>query len=202
VPNQSDDDEENIGNQIEEIETIISKEVSKDLRDKIVKNFETLTNTDGTQNVNGMWTLKRKIFPKHVKPLPVAKKNLDGRLVTSQQELKELYFGTFKHRIRHRPMKDDLKELEKLEEELCSKRLKLSKMNKSKEWDMEKLKKILSKLKNNKSRDPHGFINEPFKPGVCGARVNNTSFFQAIQYQYNTRTPVLQYNTNLIPMQY
>ena len=25
---------------------------------------------------------------------------------------------------------------------------------------------------------------------------------QAIQYQYNTRTPVLQYNTNVIPMQY
>ena len=25
--------------------------------------------------------------------------------------------------------------------------------------------------------------------------MNNTSFFQAIQYQYNTRTPVLQYNT-------
>ena len=59
VPNQSDNDEENIGNQIEDIETIISKEVSKDLRDKIVKNFETLTNTDGTQNVNGMWTLTK-----------------------------------------------------------------------------------------------------------------------------------------------
>ena len=34
------------------------------------------------------------------------------------------------------------------------------------------------------------------------ARMNNTSFFQAIQYQYNTRAPVLQYNTNIIPMQY
>jgi hypothetical protein len=32
--------------------------------------------------------------------------------------------------------------------------------------------------------------------------MNNTSFFQAIQYQYNTRAPVLQYNTNSIPMQY
>ena len=41
-------------------------------------------------------------------------------------------------------------------------------MNKSKEKDMKKLKKILSKLKNNKSRDPQGFINELFKPGVCG----------------------------------
>ena len=34
------------------------------------------------------------------------------------------------------------------------------------------------------------------------ARMNNTSFFQAIQYQYNTRAPVSQYNTNVIPMKY
>jgi hypothetical protein len=30
------------------------------------------------------------------------------------------------------------------------------------------------------------------------ARINNTSFFQAIKYQYNTRAPVWQYNTNAI----
>ena len=33
------------------------------------------------------------------------------------------------------------------------------------------------------------------------ARINNTGFFQAIQYQYNTRAPVLQYNTIPILMQ-
>jgi hypothetical protein len=30
--------------------------------------------------------------------------------------------------------------------------------------------------------------------------MNNTSFSLAIQYQYNTRSPVLQYNTIPIPM--
>ena len=34
------------------------------------------------------------------------------------------------------------------------------------------------------------------------SRMNNTSFFKAIQYQYNTRARVLQYNNNIIPMQY
>ena len=28
--------------------------------------------------------------------------------------------------------------------------------------------------------------------------MNNTSLFQAMQYQYNNRAPVLQYNTNVI----
>ena len=54
-------------------------------------NFETLADTDGTTNVNGMWNLKKKIFPKHAKPLPEAKKNVEGRLVTAPNELKELY---------------------------------------------------------------------------------------------------------------
>ena len=66
-------------------------------------------------------------------------------------------------------MKDDLKDLENLKEELCKKRLELSKMFKSKAWDLKSLKKILSKPKSNKARDPHGLINDLFKPGVCGS---------------------------------
>jgi hypothetical protein len=38
--------------------------------------------------------------------------------------------------------------------------------------------------------------------GQLDTRMNNTSFFQVIQYQYSTRAPVLQYNTNVIPIQY
>ena len=70
--------------------------------------------TDGTINVNGMWGLKRKIFPKNIKQLPTAKKNFDGRIISSQNELKQLYLNTFQHRLRHRPMTDDLKHLETL----------------------------------------------------------------------------------------
>ena len=98
--NLDEKEEEDISNKLDVVEASISKEVSKDARDKIA----TLSNTDGTTNVNGMWTLKKKLFPKHSNPLPVAKINVDGRLVTSQNELKYLYLETFKHRFRHRPM--------------------------------------------------------------------------------------------------
>ena len=59
-------------------------------------------------------------------------------------------------------------ELKSLKEELCMKRIEVSKQNKSKPWTIEDLIEILSSLKNGKSRDPYGLVNEIFKPGVSG----------------------------------
>ena len=41
-------------------------------------------------------------------------------------------------------------------------------MIKSDGWKMENLSSVLLKLKKDKSRDPHGLVNELFKPGVAG----------------------------------
>ena len=92
---------------------------------------------------------------------------------------------TFKHRLRHRPIKDDLKHLEVLKEELCEKRLKFASMNKSKSWDSAKLHKVLSSLKKNKSRDAHGLINKIFKPGVAGVDLENSllKMFEKIKHE-------------------
>ena len=51
------------------------------------------------------------------------------------------------HRLRHRPIKDDLKQLEILKEELCNKRLEFCKLNKSQEWETEDFLKVLKTLK-------------------------------------------------------
>ena len=40
--------------------------------------------------------------------------------------------------------------------------------NKSPDWTLKDLNKVLKSLKNNKSRDPHGFLNDIFKPGMAG----------------------------------
>ena len=40
--------------------------------------------------------------------------------------------------------------------------------------------KMLSSLKNNKSRDPHGFINELFKPGVGGLDLVKSILFMKL----------------------
>ena len=171
--------------ELTEVEEEISSEVGKDNRDKVMDSFKTLADTDGTININGLWNLKKKVFPKNTKPLPCAKKNVEGRIITSQAELKQLYLDTFIHRLRHRPIKEDLKELQILKEELCELRLNFSKLNISTPWKKEDLVKILSSLKNNKSRDPHGLVNEIFKPGVGGADLVDSmlSLFLSIKKQ-------------------
>ena len=95
-------------------------------------------------------------------------------MITSQNKLKTLYLETFVHRLRSRPMKAELEGLRKLKEELCEERIKLSKLTKSSSWTIEDLRKVLKSLKPNKCRDPHGMINELFKPGVIGKNLETS----------------------------
>ena len=44
----------------------------------------------------------------------------------------------------------------------------MSSLTKSSPWTEKDLDRVLSKLKNDKSRDPHSLIREIFKPGVIG----------------------------------
>ena len=115
-----------------------------------------------------MWNVKKKIFPKIIQAKPTGKKNNAGQIITSPEGLKTLYLETYKHRLRHRPIIEDLKEIKCLKENLFDLRLELAKQNKSKPWDMKKLDKTLLSLKTKKARDPHGLVNDLFKPGVIG----------------------------------
>ena len=55
-----------------------------------------------------------------------------------------------------------------LKEELFNQRIRIAKTRKSKPWTINQLKQVLKHLKSGKSRDPHGLINELFKPEVSG----------------------------------
>ena len=87
------------------------------------------------------------------------------------------------HRLRHRPIRADLAGIKILKDELFHLRIKLSKLNKSQPWCESDLNTVLSSLKKNKSRDPHGLINELFKPGVIGSDLKKSllSFFNKIK---------------------
>ena len=135
---------------------------------KIKDNFDCISGKNGRLNCNGMWNVMKKVFPKNIKPLPVGKKNEVGQIITNPESLKSLYLETYIHRLRHRPIREDYSNLKKLKETLFEIRLKVCKLRKSKPWTEEKLETVLRSLKMNKSRDPHGLINELFKPGVIG----------------------------------
>ena len=147
---------------------MISILTSETNRIKVVNNLKALSNVDGTTNMNGVWKMKKKTFPKNPESLPFAKKDCQGKLVTSQKQLKQLYLDTFIHRLRHRPIKHDFTYLKSIKDELCQKRLKVAEMRKIPQWKPNQLNKVLSKLKDGKSCDPHGLVNKIFKPGVCG----------------------------------
>ena len=154
--------------QLNEMDDIISENCSEFNRKLVVENLETLASHDGLINTNGMWQVKRKFFPKTQSQLSVGKKNLHGHIITNSEELKSLNLETYKHRLRHRPICKDLLKLKELKEMLFERRIRLAKLRKSPQWDLFKLRKVLKNLKNNKARDPHGYVFEIFKPGVIG----------------------------------
>ena len=155
-------------NKVEEIEKKLSELTSKKNRDKVIKNFKTLSGSQGDSFTQGVWTIKKKIFPKHKAALPVAVKNVNGRLMTSKSDIKKIYLETFSFRLRDRPIKEEYKNIKEITEELCQLRLSVTKNNKSENWTMGDLEKTLKQLKKNKSRDPEGLANELFRPDVAG----------------------------------
>ena len=66
----SGENDETTIEELENVEKEITSEISKENRDKVMESFKTLSETDGSININGMWSIKKKVFPKNTKPLP------------------------------------------------------------------------------------------------------------------------------------
>ena len=132
-----------IQNDVTSIEMQLSSLLAENNLMKIKDNLAMLTETDGSSSCSGVWKLTKKLFPKHAKPLPIAKKDLNGRLISSPEELKNLYINTYKHRLRSRPVKPEYQQLRDLKEELCQKRLQLVKMKPYQPWKMQDLEKVI-----------------------------------------------------------
>ena len=100
--------------------------------------------------------------------VPAGKKDTSGNVITNHSGLKELYLKTYIHRLRNRPIKDELKEIKILKDELFDLRMELASRNKSKPWTMDDLEFILKHLKPGKARYPNGWVNELFENEVAG----------------------------------
>ena len=115
-----------------------------------------------------------KLWPKCDNSLPTAKKNHEGRIISAPNELKSLLAKEYKERLRTRPLRPDLKHLKKGKKRIFLMKLKLAESHKSKPWTLSDLDKALGDLKNNKSRDPEGFLNEIFKKNVIGTNLKHS----------------------------
>ena len=68
------EERDNLEIKIEEIEDQISRLSSRESYEKVKDNFGALSGSDGSLCSNGIWKLKKKIFPKKQKSFPVVKK--------------------------------------------------------------------------------------------------------------------------------
>ena len=156
-----------IENEIQRLEDNIS-EISASHNAGVVREaVKKLETTEGNFSQLGMWKLKNLFSPGQDEP-PMAKRDKDGTLITSPFLLKTLYLETYKERLKKRDMKPELLDLFYLKSELWEIKLKELEAIKTENWTEKELDKVLKSLKNNKSRDPQGLVNEIFKPGILG----------------------------------
>ena len=122
---------------------------------------------NGKFSQTGMWKLKNKLIPKDVDP-PMGKYDEFGNLITAPDALKSLYLSHYVKRLEHRVIAD--KYTVNYEKKMTLWKLRLRSLfnERSGDWSIRNLSDALKSLKNNKTRDPNGFINELFKPPIIG----------------------------------
>ena len=91
---------------------LIAEVESKENRDKIIKEFKYLSDNPEKNELQKMWKSLKKICPKFKVSLPCAKRNLKGKIISSQQDIKNKLSAEYKNRLRTRPMRDDLKSVQ------------------------------------------------------------------------------------------
>ena len=153
---------------ISELNHIIADEEAKENREMIMANFKNLSENPENINLQQMWKLCKKMWPKSGTTLPTAKRNHMGKIVTGPKDIRNVLAKEYKDRLRSRPVRPDLKRMKKRKKTIFKMKMKLAEAHPSSEWTMCDLERALENLKNNKSRDSEGLINEIFKKDVIG----------------------------------
>ena len=159
-----------IGKKIQSIEEIISLDCSQENIKKVNEYIRSITNENGGFSQQGMWKLKSKLCPRPTEP-PTAKLNKEGKLETDPQKLLKLYQDTYSERLSHKKMRPEYNNIFQLKNQLWKLRLEQCLESKTMKWTLKDLRTVLKSLKNNKCRDPLGMVNEIFKPGVIGEKM-------------------------------
>ena len=149
-------------NKINEIDQNISQ-LTSERNLKIVREaVKIMENKEGGFSQGGMWKLRNSLVSKCIET-PMAKRDWQGNLITDRNMLRQLYLNTYKERLKNQDIKPELRDLYEMKMELWKLRLAESQNKKTNEWEINDLNHVLKSLKRNKSRDPHGLLNDLFK---------------------------------------
>ena len=153
---------------LEDVEHFLDEHCGEKNAETLKSHMNNIECLDGNFSQLGFWKLKKKLCPQITDP-PMAKIDSNGSLVTAPNMLKNLYVETYKKRLKHRIIKPELNDVYCLKMELLRSRLVLMKSIKTPRWKKKNLDDVLKSLKNNKTMDPLGMVNEIFKEGCIGA---------------------------------
>ena len=184
--------------EVKNVEEELAKSVAKTNFEKVQENLSNLTSSNGSCNTTGIWKAKQNRIPKHTKPLPVAKIDNHGRIVSDPEDLKKLYIDTYTHRLRNRPIRPEYEDLKILKTELFNKRMQVIKMQKYEPWKLENMRVVLKALKKNKSKDPHGLINELFRPENIGSDMEISILLLLNKIKENLTMPDFMQFANIV----
>ena len=114
-----------------------------------------------------MWKVMKRICPTKQPSLPSAKLNHLKKVISAPGELKILLLKEYKERERA-SFPARFNSHTNRRSLILNKKLQRAVNNKTSSWLSGDLFRVLSKLKNNITRDHEGYLNEIFKPDVIG----------------------------------
>ena len=155
-------------NDVELIE-IIENEISMECKEREWQKLNRILGDleDGDTNTN-IWKEMKKAFPTKVKPLPTGVRNIENKVITNPDEKKVVILEHFKHRMRERPVKQEVEDIIHVKKNLFENRLKLAKGVRSPAFTLNELENTLKNLKSGNSRDPEHLITDIFKEDAMG----------------------------------
>ena len=169
-----------------------------EINHKLIKeNFEKYKDDPEKVNLQQVWKTMGKLWPKSGTSLPTAQKNHAGKLVSDPNELKKLLAKEYKERLRARPLRPDLGNLDIRKNKIFKMKLELAEANSSSLWTMTDLEAALKDLKNNKSRDNDGLVNEIFKKDIIGEDLKKSLLIMFNNLKQKKMIPIFMNYANI-----
>ena len=140
-----DDNDVKLKENIEEEIALIAEDKYK----KLVSDLDKMDSNKGGLKPNQVWRLKRRLCL-NARDQPSAMTDRKGNLLTSSKAIEERALEVLSDRLKPNEIKENLKELESVTNNLCEIRMQLCKLNRTEPWDKEDLHTLLKQLEKVK----------------------------------------------------
>ena len=127
---------------LKEVEEKLADKMSEDMYKTVKEEVDKVDSETGGFNSGHLWKLKSKLRPKF-NDYPTAFLNSEGKMITSEDEIKQVTIDHFKKVLEDRPIKEGLEEHKKQREKLCQIRVQVAKTKKTARWELEDVQFVI-----------------------------------------------------------